>query len=633
AARYRDSWLTSLMGVNVGDAELRTESELASEVFLLPDREGIEPERQFEFAALTPAVEGVERFGDERVIAARRPLGRGHVYTLAVDAKSEALQSCLGYQRLWYDMIGRSRRAPELNTAAVTALAANQLPNISGVTIRPVSFVIAYLAVYILVGVLGNWLFWNAFKRREYAWLSLIPISIGFSLFAMYFGTAGWAKAAEQHSIQILRAPSGGGDAEYHALTGVLSPRTRRYSGALEGANFLARDSAARQIDYNNFGYNHYGANVQPAPFRMIEGDSPAIYGLRVGASELRMLQIDGSVSLPGGISGTLEFSADGLRGQLQNETGIELGDIAVVLDGAIIPIRTDGDSWRIDVASDNLTGRTLKNPGGDEDVDFANVLNEFMWNRVDDRYFFDAFRTALFMPGDDNAGLMPDPDHPPYLIGWASDYPSRGFTPVEETAQSVLRTLVVADIDVRRIGPALERPFPLQVQLPALFTQSLDRIAHRVVFGTPHQTELAVSVTRAMSDDPESVVEIGVEWAVDGGKEMELFLAPYATIDDAWREHGLTSRESVAHGYRPDFRTIYRVPNWRDHLNVDDPNQIRLRLIGIAKGADPTITGDPDAISAEQRSGVVMIECTLYATARVHVGGGERNEGWTPWQ
>ncbi|NIA15888.1 MAG: hypothetical protein GWP08_17630, partial [Nitrospiraceae bacterium] len=238
---YHRTWVEELAGVEIRAGETVNELDLAAAVFDKAGQVGARGHRDYAVAELTPVLEGVKKFGRDRVLATRRDLGSGRVYVMAVDADSHALQGSLGYKSLWREAV-RRRKARRLNYASASSHVGEVLPHISGIVIHSKSSVMTYLALYFGIAIVANWLFFSWLKRREWAWAMLLVFSFGFTAYAVVYGTAGRARTRELYQLELLRVPQGGGMSELRSTVGVLTPRSTTLNLDVSGEYVLAQD-------------------------------------------------------------------------------------------------------------------------------------------------------------------------------------------------------------------------------------------------------------------------------------------------------------------------------------------------------------------------------------------------------
>ncbi len=158
--------------------------------------------------------------------------------------------------------------------------------------------------------------------------MGIIVFSIGFTGYAMMFGTAGRAKSSELEQIEVLHVALGGSTADLHSILGILTTRSSRYSMNLAHENALASDITNVQWMYR------YGRGIESRPFNFIQGDPPRIEQLEIGASEMRIILVEAEVPVQGGVDGRLVLDENGLTGVIENNTGFRIRDSFLLVDG-----------------------------------------------------------------------------------------------------------------------------------------------------------------------------------------------------------------------------------------------------------------------------------------------------------
>ncbi len=561
AADYRGSWVAPLMGAQIGEATLTTEGDLAR---ALPDaaRAGLRPERQAMLASLSPG-DGATAAGDGVSLAVQRPLGTGRVYTVALDATSHALQDTAGYQALWRDMLTRRPDATAtLNYEGFSNAIVQALPNLSGVTIRPLGWVMTYLLLYLAVGVVANWLFWNALKRREMAWLCLVGFSLAFTAYAMLFGRSGNLREAQQHTVGVVEMGPDGARAKVHALTGILTARTRTYSGTIEGARPIVRDAAGRSTAINVFTGMPGGGSLDSRPFGWVQSDPARIQSFRVGASELRMVVLENERPVDGGFAGELQIDESGIRGELENATGFPLRDASLVFDGVFIPMTIREDRLLVSIGTAELHQRRSEDSNTAAQLQYV----QYSWGQAPE-LVWGAVKAALF--ADDSFQF--NFDLPPYVVAWSDEPPGIGFVPDAAMTETSTRTLVVSPVPVndrRNKGSDV----PLLVSFGGEWFRS--RNAPPVRFGQVATASLSGSIRVRLPQDAregEGDVIVELYWGIERGERRAVLVpnsgASSATPEDvAWHEARFEGDERVDHG-NVQTRSTYRIEDWADHL------------------------------------------------------------------
>ena len=560
AAAYRGSWVEELLGVRLGAAENSNGLALARRTLPQDLQEGARAERGCVVVDLQPLDENVRTVGGEKVLATLHQVGRGKVYTLAVDAESHVLQDTPGYRALWREMVRSRENVQPLNFGALSRTASQALPSLSGVTIRPLSSVMIYLLLYLGVGIVGNWLFWNKFKRREMAWVCLIVFSMGFTAYAMAYGRSGWTQSAELQRLEVLHLRSGRGTADYHGLIGILTARTRSYSALLSRDDFLVRDAAAFNLNAMNMGRGFSQGMARPRPFYFIQDAPGRIDNFQVGASELRLMHVDGELPIQGQIEGTITADDDGIRGTLTNRTGLTLEEPMLLYNGHFLSLEITESGWSIAMDARALLKVQSESTHRPEELMYLAFGGQIDLNRVRR-----LARIALFSDEDMQIGL----DHPAYVVGWAQDFQADALIPEQEVTMEFSQTLMVAEVDLVERDIALRTPLSLSLRMTRPRWIRPEGSASRI-FSTSGTTrtpgELLVRVPDALFESPGEIV-VNLYWtALDD--DFEVYLAAKGESSRA------LGGETVAVGGQTTpsgvlRQTEYRISDWERHLDT----------------------------------------------------------------
>jgi len=489
AMRHRGTWLEELTGVSFGDTGVLSGKAIAAHVFPSPEQQqGASDTTEGNVVKLTPLGDKVKRLGTEPVLATLNPLGQGYVATIAIDTATELLQNCVGYHNLWRDLCAKGERGGALNFRAAATDCANMLPSVAGVTVFPVSSVILYLFLYFFVAIVLNWLVWNYLKRREMAWVCLVILSVGFTAYAMFFGTQGRARSSELEQIEVVQVPRASQEphsdvtARMDSFVGLLAAGSGRFDATLTGTNALANETTGlgyMDYRYYQYGYPYRGGSMgSNRPFFFIQDVPPRLDSIRIGASEMRFVQVSSQVGLPGGVGGQLVLDDQGVRGSLQNNTGLKIGYAELILDGATFPLKgaetqnDDAAGWHIDVTRDAYRNAVARSGGGDM---LANAqFNRLPGMPVDSMgrpgmpAFQSQFRGSLLAS---NADLMwglrtVSPTLPPCVVAWIDGPPFGSVEMSGRAKNNIAATLLVAQVDVVRHPPAPEEGEELLVRM-----------------------------------------------------------------------------------------------------------------------------------------------------------------------
>lgn len=504
ATRYKGSWLEPLMGVAIGENTFSAESILAGQAF---GSGGVE-KREGMVTALTPASESVRPIGTNFSAGAINPLGTGRVATFSVDAVSGLLQSDARFLREWNHLLSESIVERPLNLPAVIEAATQRMPAIAGVRLFPISSVIAYLLLYFFIAIVGNWLFWNWMKRREMAWVCLVFFSLAFTSYAMFFGTQGRARSTQLEQLEILEMSANSPHATLHGITGLLAKGSGRFAGRLTHPQTLVSDANASMTNpYNNPGM--FGSQGQ-SPFQFVQGEPGAISNVAVGASEMRFLQTQAPLELPGALVADLAEVDGKLTGTLRNNTGLPLEDSMLVYNGRGIVLHLKTETTEIyldlkDYAGSNFAALQLS-------PDNAMTVPDGV--EMQERSEFSQFLSELpqwLLSGESAAT-------PPCLVAWVNA-PPVGSLDLGTRAQPHLgATLSVTWLDIQRADApdALDVTVAIANPQPNMYNNNYALQPYG--YGMPQQATFSFGLP-ANDADWESkprAITFGETWALD---------------------------------------------------------------------------------------------------------------------
>ncbi|MCC6490815.1 MAG: hypothetical protein IT364_25230 [Candidatus Hydrogenedentes bacterium] len=565
AARFRGTWVEELGGVSIGEQQTIDEAVLANSVFQEADRAGARSGREALITRLTPAADGVLVWGKDPVLAASRPLARGVVVTLAVDAHGKALQECAGFLHLWGDLVSRNTQKTQLNFAQAASTASQMLPSATGIRVYPWTSVLIYLLLYFFVGVVGNWLFWNWMKRREMAWVCLVFFSLGFTAYALVYGTAGRAKSTELTQLEVLRVPESGRVGSVHSMVGVLSARTAWYDLRLTNEFALVSDSwnATSQQYYMGPG----GFMDANKAFQFVFDQPPRVEELRVGASVLRVFEVESDATLPGGIEGALVWDDEGLHGNLVNKTGVKIRSPFVLLEGMSIPLgdMNDATEWPVSIPRTRIVVSTMNRR-----TEFGpyGYYGSYGMDRTDLTVVESGVQQSLITTANDFTGQI-NPALGPFLCGWAEGVVQRTVSLDEPATERIARTFVVADIRVDRA----KAPVPLRVPLQVLVNE-VPQQTNPYAYGWGNSMQgiqgdqkasVQIIVPPQYADAKDTTLQVELHWTADN-PETAMVYAPEGTDADWSATHQTgTQPQSNRNNRNESYAvTTYQERDWQ---------------------------------------------------------------------
>jgi len=606
APKYRGTWIEDLLGVTIGPDKIVNELALATDVFPPDQQNGAKDFRNCVVATLTPAANDVKRLaGNEHVLATRRTIGSGAVYTFAVDAESQALQACTGFLRIWKEAVAGTTASSKIDMNQALSYVSSSLPWASGIVIHSRASVLAYLALYFLVGIVLNWIFFSWIKRREWAWAALVLFSIAFTAYAVVYGTAGRARSSEISQIEVLTIPkgditqqadpsaSGARIASLTAITGLLTAGTTTCSVDLGREYALAQDVGQSMNQPQMYGGPSVVGRAERA-FYLIQGEEsgkPRVAGFRLGASSMRLLQVLADVTVPGGVDGTITLKeGNALDVDLINNTGFTLSNPFLYFEGASYPLSAQGKNFKTTiegmiepnmVMNQGFGGFGMRRPSRfGNDFSASSNIESFRAkaaNSIRQGFPSELFTVNMGYYGqqygrqtiDDPSQYRPNVDLGPFLCGWVvKDTPVAPITPDTDAKRTITETFVVADVNVTRGNVVRLEKRSLDV-MPALSNTSDSSGSRNFAPGPlgPAATRLACDDTfRGFIVLPADILEtdagdLTITLTFSSIHEHELELLPEGAPDTWPAEHRLPVAPQTAPRGRGMETVTYRLP------------------------------------------------------------------------
>lgn len=182
-------------------------------------------------------------------ILARRDMGQGAVYFLALDPKLAPLRDWEGTKYIWEQVANNlSESAPwqngiQNNYAAETAVSA--LPNL---TIPSAALLIIFLLIYTLIIGPINYLILKRYKKLELAWLTIPAMVLIFSAITYFVGFQIKGNTPILNQMSVIYGHIESRTGRVQSLLGLYSPQRATYD------LILPNDAPARAMDtsYNN---------------------------------------------------------------------------------------------------------------------------------------------------------------------------------------------------------------------------------------------------------------------------------------------------------------------------------------------------------------------------------------------
>lgn len=276
------------------------------------------------------------RVGDE-VVVGEAPYGAGAVTLVGFDPTVPPIADLPEMASFWNRLLP-ARSAGALNlvddgqlVAALTALPALALPPIGGL--------LALLGGYIvLVGPL-NYLVLRRLDRREWAWITMPLLIVGFAAAAYAYGAALRGSDLIVNEVAIAAGAAGTTDGRAQTYVGVFSPSRGTYELSLPGGPLVAAPLSEM------FGV----AGADGTRLDVLQGDPARVRNLSIGYGTLRSIRLEAPTSVPL-VEADLRLVDGVLSGSITNRSATRLLAPAVVLGASAItlPDLPPGETTRV---------------------------------------------------------------------------------------------------------------------------------------------------------------------------------------------------------------------------------------------------------------------------------------------
>jgi len=281
-------------------------------------------------AGVLPSMAGTLTHGQalatsgDRVVAAQMPYGSWSVTLIGFDPSTPWLAQGRAIDSFWRGLLPARTSGDGSNLAddsqllqALQALPSLQLPPIGGLLI--------VLAAYIVVVGPLNYLVLRRLDRREWAWVSVPLLVVGFAAASYGYGAVLRGTDVVVNEVAIIRGAPDTTEGRAQDYFGIFSPTRATYLVEIPGGALLAAPIS------DPFGT---GAGL----LDIVQGDPAEVRDLAVGVTQLRTIRADTATSVPH-MNATLTLTAAGLTGTFQNNSDETLEQVSIVLGGSAVVI------------------------------------------------------------------------------------------------------------------------------------------------------------------------------------------------------------------------------------------------------------------------------------------------------
>ncbi len=289
-------------------------------------------------------------------LLAKRDIGRGAVYFLALDPSQAPLADWDGNQLVWDKVVSSIPHPPIWAIGANNGYAAsNAVSSLPALSLPSAGLLALFLIVYVLIVGPLNYLVLKRLHHRELAWITIPGVVIIFSGLAFIAGFRLKGNDAVINQMSIAFGHIDGGQLRVQTLLGLYSPRRATYDLLLPGETMVRPFEAA-------YGGLTGGGNIDSVE----RANDVVVTGLRVDVGGVQSLVVDSYQPAPLVTGEAILRTTDKdliLDIMVQNDGSKKLENATVLIGSTAIPLG-DLDPGTMKSLSKEITsaqyGRTI---------------------------------------------------------------------------------------------------------------------------------------------------------------------------------------------------------------------------------------------------------------------------------
>ena len=272
----------------------------------------------------------------DRVVAAQTTYGSGTVTVLGIDPTVGWVAQAAASRSLWPALIGvRSDGTVAMTDDSQIVSAVSNLPSLA---LPPLRDLLLLLFGYVaLIGPV-NYLVLRRLDRREWAWITMPVLIVGFAVGAYAFGSALRGSSIIVNEVGIVRGAPDATEGSAQVYLGVFSPARGTYQVAVPGGALLSSP-----ISGDVFG-------GQTASLDVLQGDPSRIRDLSVGFGSLRTIRAESQAVVPK-IHAEMALVDGKLTGTVRNDSQVKLEKPAIVLGSNVKVLKDLSPGEQVDVS------------------------------------------------------------------------------------------------------------------------------------------------------------------------------------------------------------------------------------------------------------------------------------------
>jgi hypothetical protein len=445
----------------------------------------------------------------DRAIAGDRPFGSGAVTLAGFDPSTPWLAESTSVDVLWASLVPARGTARTPLIVGDDGILVSLLGTLPALALPSIEGLLLLLLGYILLIGPVNYLVLRRLDRREWAWVTMPLLVVGFTVAAFAIGFVLRGTDVIVNQIALVRAAPGTDAAQAQVYLGVFSPTRGSYEVGVPGGALLS-------APYSGEGFGQSGGQG----LDVVQGDPARLRQLAVGYGTLRAVRAEAPVLAPR-IEADLRLEGDRVRGTIRNASALPLEKPVVVLGTALVvlPDLAPGASATVDLrAQPDAFGRALSERifGQQQFSSDGRPTSDFLRDQVR-RQLVDALTYDPFFGSN---GTLPSDG--PVLLAWGR--PSLfAVTVAGQEPRTAGETLYYLPLGLAASGPVTFAPDLMRSSLVEVKAQFFNKDPFNLTIG-------GGSVTLAYRPIPVSgrlvptrlalAVNMGVPAKMDGGGE-----------------------------------------------------------------------------------------------------------------
>ena len=445
----------------------------------------------------------------DRAIAGDRPFGSGAVTLAGFDPSTPWLAESTSVDVLWASLVPARGTARTPLIVGDDGILVSLLGTLPALALPSIEGLLLLLLGYILLIGPVNYLVLRRLDRREWAWVTMPLLVVGFTVAAFAIGFVLRGTDVIVNQIALVRAAPGTDAAQAQVYLGVFSPTRGSYEVGVPGGALLS-------APYSGEGFGQSGGQG----LDVVQGDPARLRQLAVGYGSLRAVRAEAPVLAPR-IEADLRLEGDRVRGTIRNASTLPLEKPVVVLGTALVvlPDLAPGASATVDLrAQPDAFGRALSERifGQQQFSSDGRPTSDFLRDQVR-RQLVDALTYDPFFGSN---GTLPSDG--PVLLAWGR--PSLfAVTVAGQEPRTAGETLYYLPLGLAASGPVTFAPDLMRSSLVEVKAQFFNKDPFNLTIG-------GGSVTLAYRPIPVSgrlvptrlalAVNMGVPAKMDGGGE-----------------------------------------------------------------------------------------------------------------